>query len=113
MRQNTNEFYKVFNFDLEQSKLDEFYKKHNTKAYYELEKFFIKNNFTHRQGSGYLSNKKLTNVEVQNFSDDLFVKLYWLVAVAKRVDITNVGDNFNILAITKRNENIMELITEN
>jgi cell filamentation protein len=112
MEENIERYYKAFNFDLDQSKLDEFYKKHNTKAYYEIENFFKKNNISHRQGSGYLSNQKLTVTQTENLLTEMFVELNWLIDVAKKVDVTNVGNSFDFLNNIKNNRIAINIINQ-
>ncbi len=56
-------YYKAINFDLDTVKLREFYPRYQ-QAYKDLLIFFKKNNFSHRQGSGYLSNEKLSSADI-------------------------------------------------
>jgi virulence-associated protein VapD len=95
MEKNTEKYYKAFNFDLDQSKLDKYYEKHNTNAYKEIKKFFIDNNIAHRQGSGYLSKEKLTDRQARNIIESLDIVFPWIIKSAKQIDITNVEGSFN------------------
>ena len=53
--------YKAINFDLYTHELKKLYPGTNYRhAYYDIRFFFLKNNFIHRQGSGYVSTTKLT-----------------------------------------------------
>ena len=59
--------YKAINFDLDTKKLKDIYSKQTKKAYNtaysDIESFMLDNQFTHRQGSGYISNMPLSDVE--------------------------------------------------
>jgi len=64
--------YRSINFDLDTKKLKEHYPNKNyTNAYEDIKKFLIKNDFEHRQGSGYISEKELSNFEISSILKEL------------------------------------------
>lgn len=63
-------YYKAINFDLSTCQLRERYPKPNyRKAYDDLKRFFKRHNFSHRQGSGYISNEKLSTADIYDLMD--------------------------------------------
>lgn len=52
---------KALNFDLDTKKYEENTGKHSPTAYVEIKRFLEKNNFEHRQGSGYISKDSLND----------------------------------------------------
>ncbi len=56
-------YYKAINFDLDTNKLKEFYPRYQ-QAYRDLLRFFREKGFSHRQGSGYVSNDKLSSADI-------------------------------------------------
>ena len=64
-------YYKAINFDLDTKKLKNFYQRYQ-QAYADLYKFFKENSFSHRQGSGYVSDEKLTSADIIDLMDKFF-----------------------------------------
>jgi len=63
--------YRSINFDLDTNKLKEHYpNKTYTNAYEDIKRFLLKNGFEHRQGSGYISQKELSNYKPKNKTKD-------------------------------------------
>ena len=62
-------YYKAINFDLDTNRLKEYYSRYQ-KAYSDLYGFFRNRDFSHRQGSGYVSNKKLISADIVDLITD-------------------------------------------
>lgn len=97
MTLSNKKVYKAINFDLDTKKLEQFYPNSNINyAYTELKNFFLKNNFTHRQGSGYISNNMLTDTNISELTIKLTHKFPWLSQCIKEFDVTNIGETFSL-----------------
>ena len=58
-------YFKALNFDLDTHQLQEHYPGANYRqAYDDLRRFFKRHHFSHRQGSGYISDEKLTTADI-------------------------------------------------
>lgn len=56
---------RAINFDLDTRNLNKYYTGKNIRnAYRDIEKFLIAHGFSHRQWSGYVSNDKLTDMQI-------------------------------------------------
>lgn len=103
---------RAINFDLSIKKLMAFYSKTNPKgAYKEIYNYFIQNGFEHRQGSGYCSKKELTNRETLDIIENMFDKMPWLDECSKKIDVTNIGEIYdikNLRAMGKKHEHSRE-----
>lgn len=65
-------YYKALNFDLSTHQLKVHYPGTNyRKSYDDLKRFFKQHNFLHRQGSGYLSEERLSTADIYDLMDDL------------------------------------------
>ena len=62
-----------------------------TKGYGMLRKSFKEFGFSHRQGSGYRSDKPMTMAETRNFVDDFGKANPWLADCVKSFDVTSSG----------------------
>ncbi|MDR2167645.1 MAG: hypothetical protein LBE35_07335 [Clostridiales bacterium] len=107
--------HKQIAFDLVQDLLKEHYPKpkvpypqYETKAYKDLLKFFQNENWSHRQGSVYISNAPLKDFEVSWILDRMAEKLPWLYKCTSELDITDIGEEHSLKdrleAITKAAE---------
>ena len=88
-------YYKAINFDLDTRLLRQYYKRYQ-QAYADLLRFFIKRNFSHRQGSGYVSNDKLTSADIVDVIGDLRKEFEWSGTCIKKIDVTNVGVQYDL-----------------
>lgn len=96
----TDKCYKAFNFDLVISQLKKHYPDgHYTKAYKDIQSFFKKNGFEHRQGSGYLSLKMLSDVDVMRIGSKLNKSLPWLGQCVNKFDVTDIGEMHDLTHI--------------
>lgn len=93
---------RAVNFDLKEELLREHFPLSSHKyAYHLIGKFFEKNNFEHRQYSGYLSNEPLTDNQIVSLMNELFHTYPWIEQCADKVDITNVGTVYDYLELRK------------
>lgn len=89
---------KALNFDLDTKLLKESYPgKHYFNAYRDIKHFLENNGFLWRQGSGYISSQRLTDVEVRGVVVDLSEKFDWLKRCVKQFDVTDVGHQYSLL----------------
>lgn len=97
--------YKAINFDLDTGMM----KMHNKYpiGYSELKHSFLKLGFTHRQGSGYISNNKITSVEVLKTVSALLKAHPWLSVCANKFDVTNIGKQFDLMKFVRNGGKVM------
>lgn len=63
-------YFKALNFDLDTHQLKEHYTGANYRqAYDDLRRFFKRHRFSHRQGSGYISDDKLTTADIYDLTE--------------------------------------------
>ena len=99
----------ALNFDLDTNKLKEFYPKANWRqAYDDIAKYFKKINFTHRQGSGYLSKELLYDADIVKIAHDLSHKFKWLALCVNKFDVTEVGQTHDITDIIKEEYRLVQ-----
>ena len=83
---------KQLTFDLDTNELkNEFGKGNYTKGYRLLQRYLIKNDFEHRQGSVYCSFKVTNVLELAIILAKLRKTCPWLKTCLRRMDIANVG----------------------
>lgn len=82
--------YRSVNFDLDTKEMKKTLGS-STKGYGMLRKSFKEFGFSHRQGSGYRSDKPMTRTDTINFVDDFGKANPWLADCVKTFDITNSG----------------------
>ena len=92
---------KSINFDLDTNKLKALgiY----PDAYKQLGKSFMKYDFEHRQGSGYISKDKLYNADVLYVIKKVVKENAWLKDCAKKIDVTDIGKTFDSTYILRNN----------
>lgn len=56
-----------------------------------MKRFFKKNGFNHRQGSGYISREKLGQADIADLLDAMSTELPWMGDCVTRIDVTNIG----------------------
>ncbi len=93
---------RAINFDLDTAKLKEFYPKRNWRnAYKDIKKFFDDNNFTHRQGSGYISDEALSDRQIAEISRKISKTFPWLADCVNRFDVTILASIYDVVGIIK------------
>ena len=94
---------KSINFDLDTAALRSLFgEPGRRKAYSDVGRFLKKNGFEHRQGSGYQSMGALTEAEINDIVVDLYETLPWLLDVVQKLDVTNIGVNYDMHTVAKR-----------
>jgi len=83
-------YLKAINFDLSVHELEKFCQDYR-KAYYDVKKFFLRQGFEHRQGSGYVSQKKLAQADIIDLLDLMNTELPWMSDCVTKIDVTNIG----------------------
>lgn len=94
--------YKAINFDLSTHQLEVDYPGANYRqAYDDLKRFFERHDFSHRQGSGYISNAKLTTGDIYDLIDDLSKQYDWIRESTNKMDVTNIGTQHDLMELLK------------
>lgn len=75
-------------------------------AYYDLRRFFERNQFSHRQGSGYISNTKLGTADIYDLMDELIQQFPWIGMCVNKIDVTNVGTQHDLTELLQVTEEI-------
>ena len=83
-------YLKAINFDLSVHELEKYYPDYR-QAYHDINIFFKKQGFEHRQGSGYVSKKKLTQADIIDLLDVMNTELPWMSDCVTKIDATNIG----------------------
>ncbi|MDR0308812.1 MAG: hypothetical protein LBH87_02655 [Coriobacteriales bacterium] len=93
----------MINFDLSVEKLrDEFGYDCYRKGYSLIQRFFIKNGFSHHQYSGYISKSAMSYGEVYILVlDTMTSELPWLANCVKKFDATNITSQSDMLSAIK------------
>lgn len=90
-------YLKAINFDLDTHLLGEHHPSGDYhKAYYDMKRFFKGHNFSHKQGSGYVSNVKLTIQDIYELINDLCETYPWITKCVNEFDVTNVGTQYGL-----------------
>ena len=100
---------KALNFDLDTKKYEENTGKHSPTAYVEIKRFLEKNNFEHRQGSGYISKDSLNDGKVFVIIQSMSIELKWLKNCVKQIDVTNIGKQHSLLETISKATNDNDL----
>ena len=104
----TNQKRKAINFDLDTNKLKEIYateeKKKFTQAYFEIKKFMKENGFSHRQGSGYISNNPMSDTDMAKFIKKLQNRFPWIYDCSKKIDGTEINTQFDLKSIMENKD---------
>ena len=87
---------KAINFDLNTAMMNAYgvY----PSGYQILQREFEKAGYTHRQGSGYVSNNKITTKDVYSFINKITAKYEWLYPCTKEMDVSNVVEKISLLS---------------
>lgn len=95
------------NFDLDTHQLKEHYPGENYRqAYDDLRRFFKRHKFSHRQGSGYISDVKLGTADIYDLMDELNQQLPWIGVCVNKIDVTNIGRQHDLTELLKVTEDI-------
>lgn len=96
-------YFKAINFDLDTVNLRHYYPRYQ-QAYSDLLHFFKGKNFSHRQGSGYVSNQKLTTADIVDIIDEMRKTFKWSETCVKKIDVTNVGAQYDLTYLLSSSE---------
>ena len=98
-------FYKAIYFDLFINELKNYYSKTNPKgAYSKVKRYMLKNGFSHAQYSGYHSNYKTTDANIFDIMGKMNEELPWLKHCVNHIEVTNIGENYDLLVLFKAEE---------
>lgn len=86
---------KAINFDLNTKKLKEHFK-NTAEAYMEIKNFFLKNNFEHRQYSGYISKEFISKETITDIMEDLRDACPWIGDCVKEIDVTDISAQYSL-----------------
>jgi virulence-associated protein VapD len=90
---------KAVNFDLSTEALaHEFGESNYRRGYKLIQDFFEQHGFEHRQWSGYVSREVMGNDQILDTIIDLFVANEWIAYCANRFDVTDVGEEHDMLS---------------
>ena len=78
-----------------------------TQAYDDLRRFFKRHRFSHRQGSGYISDDKLATADIYDLMDELSRQFPWIGICVNKIDVTNVGRQHDLTELLKPAEDIV------
>lgn len=107
-------YFKALNFDLDTHWLQAHYPGTNYRqAYDDLRRFFKHHEFSHRQGSGYISDSKLSTADIYDLMDELGQQLLWIGICVNKIDVTNVGRQHDLTELLKPTEDMeVELLLD-
>ncbi len=89
---------KAINFDFDTKKLKQYYPKSNYRqAYKDIKKVLLSNGFKHRQFSGYVSEKPLSDTYMIKLVKALGSKYSWFSKCVRRFDVTNIGKEHDMM----------------
>lgn len=69
-----------------------------------MKKFFRKHGFDHKQGSGYVSQKKINSQDIYLLIDQLYEEYEWIAYSVKEFDVTNIGTQYELAADIRSNK---------
>lgn len=100
-----SKYKKTINFDLDTKALQEQYPNGNWhKAYEDIKDFLKSKDFSHRQGSGYISNKELSENRVSKILIEMSQELSWLNGCVKEIDVADLASKrFSYKSLFKKN----------
>jgi virulence-associated protein VapD len=95
--------YKAINFDLDTQALRNLFgERGRSSAYSRIKNFLSRHGFEHRQGSGYRSTTTMTDSETVDLVVSLYSKFDWLPGCVQKLDVTNIGREYDMDTIAKR-----------
>ena len=69
-----------------------------------MKKFFKRHGFDHKQGSGYVSQKKINSQDIYLLIDQLYEEYEWISFSVKELDVTNIGTQYELAADIRANK---------
>ena len=104
---------KALNFDLDTKKYEEITGKPAPTAYGEIRDFLKKNDFEHRQGSGYISKNSLSDVKIFAIIQNMSIELGWLRSCVRQIDVTNIGKQHSLIDAVNKAPNKNDILNLN
>ena len=96
----------AINFDLSINALVKYYSSTNPKDAYRVIKNFMKDHgFSRRQYSGYVSDKPMSIIELQAFTEQLYTHFPWLNYCVEKMDATVVPRVYDLKAMMENSLN--------
>lgn len=68
-----------------------------------MRKFFKHHGFYHKQGSGYVSQQKISSQDIYLLIDALYEENDWIAYCVKEFDVTNIGTQYELAAYIRAN----------
>ena len=62
--------------------------------------------FSHSQGSGYISDEKLSTADIYDLMDDLTQRFTWIGVCVNKIDVTNIGRQHDLTELLKPAEEL-------
>ncbi|MDO5415879.1 MAG: hypothetical protein Q4F29_01655 [Lachnospiraceae bacterium] len=91
-------YYKALYFDLNVKRLQmNFSAKNPNEAYRKIQRYLLKQNFSHIQYSGYHSRYKTTDLEIFNLIWLMNQKFPWMSQCLNHFEVTNIGKNYDLM----------------
>ena len=98
-------YYKAINFDLDTKLLGEHHPSGDYhRAYYDMKRFFKNHGFSHKQGSGYVSQNKINSQDIYLLIDALYEQYEWIAYCVKEFDVTNIGTQYELASDIRANK---------
>lgn len=91
-----NKIHKAINFDLDTNALKKIFTDDYSVAYKQIKKFMLDNGFSHRQYSGYISDKPLSEKDIYKLIYDLKNTLPWIMDKVNKFDVTDIGLQYDL-----------------
>lgn len=69
-----------------------------------MQRFFKNHGFSHKQGSGYISQKKINSQDIYLLIDALYEEYEWIAYCVKEFDVTNIGTQYELASDIRANK---------
>lgn len=69
-----------------------------------MKKFFKNHGFSHKQGSGYVSQNKINSQDIYLLIDALYEQYEWIAYCVKEFDVTNIGTQYELASDIRANK---------
>ena len=91
----------MINFDLDTKKYEALTQKAAPTAYSKIRRFMEKNDFTHRQGSCYISKGLISRAETARIVQKFSVDNIWFRECVRKIDISYIGKQLSLKYATQ------------
>lgn len=91
----------MINFDLDTKKYEALTQKAAPTAYSKIRRFMEKNDFTHRQGSCYISKGLISRAETARIVQKFSVDNIWFGECVRKIDISFIGKQLSLKYATQ------------